>query len=94
MILPTIDRWDQGPSFWLHRTSIIFQLKYGEATDEALLFSRCVKYMDSNEFFLQKAIGWALRQYSKTRPERVRWFVDRYRGQLSGLSVREASKYI
>ncbi len=94
MITPTLSRWDAGSCFWLHRTSIIFQLKYGDSTDEKLLFTQCEKYMHSDEFFLQKAIGWALRQYSKTRPEAVRTFLDKNRSKLSGLSIREASKYI
>lgn len=50
--------------------------------------------LDSSEFFINKAIGWALRDYSKTNPDWVRKFVDEYREQLAPLSVREASKYI
>lgn len=50
--------------------------------------------LGSSEFFINKAIGWALRDYSKTNPDWVRKFVDEYREQLAPLSVREASKYI
>ena len=87
-----IARWTATGNFWFQRTCIIFQLKYGARTDKKLLFSLCTRYAAEKEFFLRKAIGWALRQYSKYDPESVRRYVNRQ--PLSGLSLREASKYL
>ncbi len=67
-LIPTYNEaWINGDNIWLARTAILFQLKYKEETDVALLFSNCEKWLDSKEFFIQKAIGWALRQYAKSR---------------------------
>ncbi|MFH5835428.1 DNA alkylation repair protein [Proteiniclasticum sp. C24MP] len=79
-------------NIWLKRISILFQLKYKEKTDETLLTEAIVMNADTREFFVDKAIGWALREYSKTNPEFVRAFIGQYR--LSSLSVRECSRYI
>lgn len=91
-ITSALKRWNQSGNIWLQRTSILFQLKYKEATDEKVLFSQCKKYASSDEFFLRKAIGWALREYSKTNPRSVSDFIKSCK--LSKLSVREASKYL
>lgn len=87
-----IARWTKTDNFWLHRTCIIFQLKYGSKTDQKLLFDLCSKYAGESEFFMRKAIGWALRQYSKFNPPAVSSFLKKQ--PLSPLSVREASKYL
>lgn len=87
-----ISKWLSTDNFWLHRTCIIFQLKYNDKTDRELLFSLCKRFAGEKEFFIRKAIGWALRQYSKSNPEAVRKFIQQQ--PLSGLSIREASKYI
>jgi 3-methyladenine DNA glycosylase AlkD len=71
---------------------MIFQLKYAAKTDQYLLFAQCEKYVHSKEFFIQKALGWSLRQYSKFNPEAVRKFVQDH--QLSTVSLREAKKYL
>jgi 3-methyladenine DNA glycosylase AlkD len=92
LIAPTIKKWTATDNFWLHRTAIIFQLKYGKNTDEKLLFQLCSRYAKEKEFFIRKAIGWALRQYSKSNPAAVKSFLEKQ--QLSPLSVKEASKYI
>ena len=92
LIKPAIKKWNAQNDFWLHRTSIIFQLKYADKTDEQLLYTQCEKYIESKEFFLQKAIGWALRQHSKFQPTSVRNFVANHK--LSTVSLREAKKYI
>jgi 3-methyladenine DNA glycosylase AlkD len=77
---------------WLRRAALLFQLKYKKQTNEELLYQYIVKNADSKEFFIQKAIGWALREYSKTNPESVGKFIE---GQkLAPLSVREGSKYV
>lgn len=85
-------KWIDGDNIWLARTAILFQLKYKEKTDTELLFSNCEKWLDSKEFFIQKAIGWALRQYAKESPEEVRRFVKSH--SLAPLSKREALKHI
>lgn len=79
---------------WLHRTALIFQLMYKENTDEELLLNMIVRSLGSSEFFINKAIGWSLRQYSKIYPEAVRQFVDKHSSDMAGLSIREASKYL
>jgi len=79
-------------NIWLKRISILFQLKYKGQTDEGLLTEAIVHNADTREFFVDKAIGWALREYSKTKPEFVREFLRAHR--LSSLSVRECSKYL
>lgn len=92
LIKPTIQRWNNSDNFWLHRVTLIFQLKYGAKTDADLLFRQCKKYANSEEFFIRKAIGWALRQYSKFNPKDVSKFIQS--NKLSTLSVKEGSKYI
>jgi len=88
----TISRWIKSDNIWLVRISIIFQLKYKEKTDTEFL-SKAIKYNSgTKEFFIDKAIGWALREYSKTNKEWVRDFIEN--NQLSKLSIREGSKYI
>ena len=77
---------------WLQRTAILFQLKYKKKTDVPLLFHCITTMADSKEFFIRKAIGWALREYSKTDAEVVQSFVAST--ELSPLSVREALKVI
>ena len=87
-----VEKWTGTGNFWFQRTCIIFQMKYGAKTDKKLLFELCTRYAGEKEFFLRKAIGWALRQYSKYDPESVRKYVNKQ--PLSGLSLREASKYL
>lgn len=86
------DKWVQSNDMWLNRTAILFQLKYKEKTDPTLLKKAIIPHLNSKEFFHQKAIGWALRQYSKTHPDWVSHFVNSH--TLSKLSKREASKYL
>jgi len=77
---------------WMNRIGIIYQLKSKMETKTKLLEIAILPHIESTEFFHRKAIGWALRQYSKFNPDYVRSFLDQY--TLSGLSVREASKYL
>lgn len=79
-------------SIWLRRISILFQLKYKEKMDEKFLTEAILANSDTREFFLNKAIGWILREYSKTNPRFVREFIGNHK--LSALSVKEGSKYI
>lgn len=92
VIAETIDGWAQHEDLWLRRTAILFQLKYKDKTDAELLYRYIRMNAGSKEFFIQKAIGWALREYSKTNPASVKAFIE---GQeLAPLSVREGSKYL
>ena len=84
--------WIDDESIWLRRTSIIYQLSYKTETDTDFLKLAILHNQGSSEFFINKAIGWALRQYSKTDPEWVRSFIQKY--ELQPLSLKEASKYI
>ena len=86
-----IEQWLYCDNLWLNRTTLIFQLNYKSHTDEDLLFACMEKLMESKEFFIRKAIGWALRQYAKTNSETVFHFVDSH--NLSPLSRREALKH-
>ena len=92
LVEKTINHWSVDENYWLRRVAILFQLKYKQQTNEALLYDYMVKNADSKEFFLQKAIGWALREYSKTNPESVKAFIEG--NQLAPLSIREGSKYL
>ena len=83
--------WMESGNIWLQRTSLIFQLKYKKNTDTEILSKYIVQLADHKNFFIRKAIGWILREYSKTNKEWVRDFVSK--NTLSGLSVREATKY-
>ena len=77
---------------WLNRSAIIFQLSYKLQTDFDLLKAECEKHKNSDLFFIQKAIGWALREYSRFNPEGVKFFVNSR--NLKPLSQREALRNI
>ncbi|WP_409290757.1 DNA alkylation repair protein [Peribacillus sp. SCS-37] len=87
-----MDRWAVDDNMWLRRTAILYQLKYKNDTDVERLYRYILENADSREFFIQKAIGWALREYSKTDADSVRSFMER--AALAKLSVREGSKYL
>jgi 3-methyladenine DNA glycosylase AlkD len=89
-----VDRWIDDSDIWLRRAAIICQIGLKERTDRERLFRFCEQRMDEKEFFVRKAIGWALREYAKTDPHAVAGFVSAHRDQLSGLSYREATKHI
>jgi len=92
LIIPTTERWMESENIWLQRVCIIFQLFYRTQTDWALLQRYILAVSDSEEFFLQKAAGWALRQYSRTAPQRVVAFVQDY--ELPKLTQREALRLL
>ncbi|WP_127501469.1 DNA alkylation repair protein [Actinoplanes solisilvae] len=89
-----MDAWSRDDNMWVVRTAILHQLHYGAATDTERLFGYCAAQAGHRDFFVRKAIGWALRQYARTDPEAVRSFVEANRSSLSGLSVREATKHL
>lgn len=86
--------WSRSPNMWKRRTSILCQLGFKKETDLDLLYACIEPSLDSKEFFLRKAIGWALRQYAWTDPAEVKRYVNRNRARLSSLSIREALKNI
>ncbi len=85
-------KWRKSDDFWLRRTCILFQLGYKEATDFDLLCDLIRENLGSQEFFINKAIGWALRQYARTDPQAVKKFVKAT--SLHPLSRREAMKHL
>jgi 3-methyladenine DNA glycosylase AlkD len=88
----TMDAWTApGTDLWLVRTAILHQLRYGNRADFPRLADYCARWAGEPDFFIRKAIGWALREHAKTDPDAVRGFVAAHPG-LSGLSVREALK--
>lgn len=97
-LVEVMDAWIDAPvdgdEMWLVRTAILHQLRYGDATDPERLFGYAIRRAGEPEFFIRKAIGWALRQYARTDPDAVRRFVDAHRGELSALSIREATKHL
>ena len=93
-LVADMDEWIESEDLWIARTAILHQLMFKERTDANRLFTYCVMHMESTEFFIRKAIGWALRQYGRTSPEAVISFVADHEGELSGLSKREALKHL
>ena len=88
----TMEAWLVDENLWLARTAILHQLMYKERTDTARLFRYCLARAEHTDFFIRKAIGWALRQYAWTDPAAVREFVSAHAAELSPLSRREATK--
>ncbi len=86
--------WAVSENLWLRRSAIISQLRHQERTDVALLEDVIEPNLDDHEFFVRKAIGWALRQYARTDPGWVVELVDRHTHRISGLSRREALKHL
>ncbi len=86
--------WLMSENLWLARTSILHQGRWKADTDPDLLFAACLARAADKEFFLRKAIGWALRNYSYVDPDAVERFVTEHDDELSGLSKREAMKAI
>lgn len=86
------EQWAVSDNMWLNRSAILFQLHYKEATDEALLYRYIRMHSQSSEFFIQKAIGWALREHSKTHPASVQAFIAEE--ELKPLSRREGLKWL
>ena len=86
--------WSRDEDIWLRRLAIDHQLLRKEETDTELLEKILVNNLDRTEFFINKAIGWALRDYSKTNPDWVRAFIERHQTEMAALSIREGSKYL
>ncbi len=93
-VWPVVDTWIDAEDLWLRRSAIICQVGAKERTDADRLFRFCAQRAFEKEFFIRKAIGWALRQHARVDPESVARFVTEHRSRLSGLSYREATKHI
>ena len=91
-LVATMDAWIDGEDMWLARTALLHQLGYKQHTDAQRLFGYCRRQAGHPDFFIRKAIGWALRQYAYTDPAAVRAFLADT--ELSGLSRREAAKHL
>ena len=91
-VRPLMDRWVADDDMWIRRTAILSQLRHKQRTDAERLFAYCLARAHEKEFFIRKAIGWALREYSYAAPEAVRDFIVAHRDELSPLSVREGAK--
>ena len=86
--------WSLDENIWLRRIAINHQLLRKEKTNTELLEKILKNNLGQTEFFINKAIGWALRDYSKTNPEWVKNFIEKNRENMAKLSIKEASKYL
>ena len=86
--------WSKDSNIWLKRVAILYQLSLKEKVDKQILERILVGNLGDSEVFINKAIGWALRDYSKYNPEWVREFIKKNKDNMANLSIREASKYI
>ena len=86
--------WSLSDNIWLRRIAIDHQLLRKDKTNTELLEKIIINNLNNKEFFINKAIGWSLRDYSKTNPDWVRDFIERHKENMSNLSIKEASKYI
>ncbi len=90
----TMLKWSLDDNIWLRRVAIDYQQEYKMETDTEVFTQIISNNFGSTEFFVNKAIGWSLRDYSKVNPEWVRSFLEEHREQLAPLSIKEASKYL
>lgn len=88
----TLRAWAKQENIWLRRVAIIVQVLAREETDRALLYDCIEPSLESKDFFLRKAIGWALREFAKANPDEVRRYLAANKSRLSALSAREAAK--
>ena len=86
--------WSTDSNIWLRRIAIDHQLMRKEKTNTPLLEQIIINNFGQSEFFINKAIGWSLREYSKTNPTWVQAFIATHRDKMTNLSLKEASKYI
>ena len=86
--------WSKDSNIWLRRVAILYQLSLKDKVDKQVLDKILVNNLGDSQFFINKAVGWALRDYSKYNPEWVREFIKKNKENMANLSIREASKYI
>ena len=87
-------QWSTNPDMWLRRVAIIHQLGYKDKTSTDILKIIIINNLGSHDFFINKAIGWSLRNFSKTNPQWVKTFIEQYKKQMNKLSIKEGSHYI
>ncbi len=87
-------KWAEDENIWLRRIAIDYQQEYKDKTDTEMLEKIIVLNLNSTEFFINKAIGWSLRDYSKINPKWVIDFIEKHKENMAQLSIKEASKYI
>jgi len=93
-IITAMLEWSRSDNIWLRRVAIDFQLQLKEKTNTQLLENIILNNLGTSEFFINKAIGWSLRDYSKVNPKWVSDFLENHKEGLSKLSIKEASKYL
>ena len=86
--------WSLDENMWMRRLAIDHQLNRKNQTNKELLGEIIVHNLNSDEFFINKAIGWSLREYSKTNPTWVKAFIKEHQEDMSKLSIKEAGKYL
>ncbi len=93
-VRPIIDGYIYDSDFWIRRTGLLSHLGHKKNTSSKHLFSYCRKLASEKEFFIRKGIGWALREYSKSEPAKVKQFLVENKGTLSSLSYNEGAKHL
>jgi 3-methyladenine DNA glycosylase AlkD len=93
-VRPLMNRWIEDSDIWVRRSAILAHLRHKDRTDWDQLADQCLHCAHEREFFIRKAIGWALREYSKTNPRAVRGFLVKHQAKLAGLSYREGAKHL
>lgn len=91
---PIIERYSDDEDFWIRRAALLAHLPHKKQTSHKHLFAYCKKMAHEKEFFIRKAIGWILREYSKSEPERVLKFMRENKSKLSPLTLREGAKHL
>ena len=89
-----IDEWITSDNIWLKRSALLIHLKMKDKVDLPYMFETILRLNHTKEFFINKAIGWILREHSKKRKAEIQEFVDKHGGELSNLSIREGTKYL
>jgi len=94
-VTPVLDRWATDPDFWIRRSSLLAEIRpLRKGAEMGPFLRRADAMLDEKEFFIRKAIGWVLREVSKKHPERVRKFLREHEGKVSGVTRREAERYL
>lgn len=91
---PVIETYVEDEDFWIRRTALLAHLGHKEMTNSEALFRYCTTLAGEKEFFIRKAIGWALREYSKSEPEKVSRYLKKNADKLSPLSYKEGAKHL
>ena len=91
---PVIETYVQDEDFWIRRTALLAHLGHKKMTNSEALFRYCTALAGEKEFFIRKAIGWALREYSKSEPEKVSRYLKKNADNLSPLSYKEGAKHL